>query len=468
MRINRRKFVESMALTGAVSLMGFPVYAIAEDKAENDADVIVVDGGIAGCAAALEAAQRGRKVLLLQVQPILGGDSYLSTGWFHACNSRLQKKLALFEDSPEQFIKDSLAIAGGKRDLMWTTIMAHQSGPGIDWLVENGVPFENYAEQSMGSTVPRAIQVKGYGRMLINKLQEAMEKTGNVKIMTETRGTGLLISNGVLTGVKAQTEAGEKNFRAPSVVLATGDFCFNKELLAKYAPKFAEFGAVGDPNLKGDALKMLLDLKAKTRNLDLLNIVPTTDRKTRIFLTSGALSGGGILVNEKGERFCNELKNYTATALAMTSQKKVWEIVVTACHSKVQVLADKKMIARADSVADLARAIGVPEKVLAKELSDHNAATRGEQKDRFGRTTFKHELKAPFYYLEVMPLILQTLGGAVTNEKTQVLGQDDKPLLGGHLYAVGDVISGYLDGGYRTGDGLTYGLVTGRIAGQNV
>lgn len=451
-------------LKASCAAMMFAMAAAPLAAAEKTYDVAVVGGGIAGCSAALEAAQRGKSVVLIQAQPIIGGDSYLSTGWFYAFNSPLQRKNAKIQDSEERFVKETLEVAKGKRDPMWVGIVAKNAGNDLEWLEKNGVEFENIITRSMGSTVPRAIQVKGYGRGLMTALEKALRKTGKVTILLDTRCEGLVIKDGKLVGVKVGDAKQKREIDAKAVILASGGFQFNKEMVAKYAPKFAKMGAVGDPNLKGDGVRFALEAGAKSRNMNILNIVPTTDVDTRIYLTSAALSGGGILVNEKGQRFCNELKNYTATALAMQDQKHVYEILVPETHSKAKVLADKGMVRRADSIEALAKDIHVPYENLKKEIEDHNLATEGKLKDRFGREVYKVKLHAPFYYMEVMPLILQTLGGIVTNDKAQVLGKNDKPLFN-NLYAVGDVISGYLDGGYRTGDALMFGVVSGRLAG---
>lgn len=463
MNVLRRTLLTSLGL--AATGLSLPIFAADPKPAQYDA--VIIGGGISGLAAAVEAVERGKKIALVQVQPILGGDAYLSTGWFYACGSPVQKRLSDVKDTPEQFVKDALAVAGGLRDPMWTKIVAEKAGSDIAWLEAHGVTFEDFITGAMGSPVPRAIQAKGYGRAVINALGKALAASGKADIILDTRATGLLVTDGKLIGIRTESNGKTADIHAASVVVATGGFPFNKELLQKFAPKFASMGAAGDPNLKGDGLEWLLDLGAQPRNIERLNIVPTTDVKTRIYLTSGALSGGGILVNEKGQRFCNELKDYTATALAMTEQKKVYEILVRETHSKVGVLADKEMISRADSISALAAALAVPEAALAEEIRLHNEATAGKIKDRFGRVVYKAPLKAPFYYWEVMPLVLQTLGGIITNDKTQVLGKDGKPLFP-NLYATGDLISGYVDGGYRTGDALTFGLVSGRIAGASL
>src|SRR3974390_103711 len=430
---NRRRVLQWSLGAASTSIAGFPLVAWAADqKWKAKYDVAVVGGGNSGLCAALEAAHSGKKVLVVQAQPILGGNSALSTGWFTCVNSPVQLKLSQIKDSPEQFYKDSMAISGGLRDPVWTRIVAENSGADIAWLQEQGVEFETIVEASMGGS----------------RCRDPTTRSNRV------------------AGISLQTATGKDNYACNSVVLASGGWVHNKELVARYLrPEYRNLQAVGVPQNVGDGLLMALKAGAATQHMDQVLVVPTTDKATRIYLTSGALAGGGILVNEKGERFTNELEGYTQTSLAMLKQKVVYEIVVPECHTKVQDLIDKDMIQRADSVADLAKKINVPEGNLQKEIDAHNAATRGEIKDRFGRTIYKTQLTAPFYFLSVMPTTLISLGGVRINDKPAVINDEGNPVLPG-LYAVGEVASGYLDGGYRTGDSMMFGVVSGRIAGK--
>lgn len=192
---HRRDILKGTVAVAGASLAGFPFIECM--SAQPPAyDAAVIGGGISGLSAALEACLRGKRVLVVQVQPLLGGNAYLSTGWFYACNSPLQRKHSETADTPEQFTKDSLAVASGRRDPMWTSVVAENSGRDIAWLEQNGVVFEDFVTSSMGSTVPRAIQVKGYGRALINALENAIVKTGCADFLFETRCTGLLVENG--------------------------------------------------------------------------------------------------------------------------------------------------------------------------------------------------------------------------------------------------------------------------------
>src|SRR3974377_661472 len=161
---NRRRVFQWSLGAATTSIAGFPLVAWAADqKWKAKYEVAVIGGGNSGLCAALEAAPSGKKVLVVQAQPILGGNSALSTGWFTCVNSPVQLKLSQIKDSPEQFYKDSMAISGGLRDPVWTRIVAENSGADIAWLQAQGVEFEKFVEASMGSTIAWAIQARRHG-----------------------------------------------------------------------------------------------------------------------------------------------------------------------------------------------------------------------------------------------------------------------------------------------------------------
>src|SRR3974390_55030 len=190
---NRRQVLQWSLGAASTSIAGFPLVAWAADqKWKGKYDVAVVGGGNSGLCAALEAARAGKKVLVVQAQPILGGHSALSTGWFTCCNSPLQLKLSEIKDSPEQFYKDSMAISGGLRDPVWTRIVAENCGSDVAWLQAQGVEFENFVEASMGSTVPRAIQAKGYGGAVVRAIAKRLEETKKADVLLEARCTDLI------------------------------------------------------------------------------------------------------------------------------------------------------------------------------------------------------------------------------------------------------------------------------------
>ncbi len=473
--MTRRGFMRGTgiaALTGAGALMGIGIKRVealpAPQKWDDTTEVVVAGGGMAGLCAAVTAAEAGAKVMLLEAFAVTGGNSSLSTAWFNAANSPVQKKMGI-RDSADSFYDDSMKLSDNRRDPKITRIMADESGGAIQWLIDHGVVFLDVVEPAMGSPEKRVIQADGYGAKVVKILADLCREKG-VSIKTKARVLNVYsqVSKGMerIAGVEAEIDGKTQHIGARSVILATGGFMNNKELVMKFLPQWEKTLVSGTPTNVGDGLVIGLVEGADTVNIDRALVTPTLEVKTKAYLTSGALTGGAILVNEKGARFTDELTGYTEVSLEMLKQKKVYEVMVEKCHPKVTDFIKKNIVKRADSIADLAGMIEVDAAVLEKTIGDFNKATAGQLKDAFGRQTFREMLEPPLYFMQVNPVLLLTLGGLKISEGAEVLNIRDDMVLQG-LHAAGELVGGYIDYGYRTGDSMMYCTVFGIIAGKN-
>lgn len=435
---------------------------------DKKTDVVVVGSGMAGLCAAVEASQKGAKTILLEAFTVTGGNSALSTAWFNAANSPIQQKLGI-KDSADDFYKDSMEVSENKRVPAITRVVAEESSGAIAWLIKQGITFRDVAEPAMGSSKPRAIQADGYGKQVVSTLAALCKKQG-VEIINRARVLNLYrkAKGGTerIAGVEAEIKGKKVHIGASAVVLATGGFMSNKKLVDRFCPQWSKTLVSGMPTNVGDGLIMADVEGADAINLDRALVTPTLEVKTKTYLTSGALSGGAILVNEEGDRFTDELKGYTETSLEMLRQEKVYEIMVEKCHPKVTDFIEKEILQRGDSIADLAQKIGVDAGNLEKTITAFNQATAGKAKDPFGRQTFRELLEPPLYAMQVLPVLLLTLGGVKIDTNARILNIRDEGVLQG-LYAVGEAVGGYIDYGYRTGDSMMYCAVFGLIAGRN-
>lgn len=473
--LTRRGFIGGVGaaiVTGTGLAMGIGLKdaqaAPAPNAWDKKTDVVVIGGGMAGLCTAVEASQNGAKVILLEAFAATGGNSALSTAWFNAADSPIQRKLGI-KDSAEDFYKDSMEISGNRRDPAITRVVADESRGTIEWLMKRGIVFLDVAEPAMGSPKPRAIQADGYGKKVMTTLADLCKKQG-VEILTRSRALNLYRENrgGVerVAGVEAEIKGKKVHIGASAVVLTTGGFMNNKKLVDRFCPQWSKTLVSGTPTNVGDGLIMADVEGADAINLDRALVTPTLEVKTKSYLTSGALSGGAILVNEKGERFTDELKGYTEVSLEMLKQKKVYEIMVEKNHPKVTTFIEKKILTRGENIEDLAQKIGVNAANLGETVSVFNQATAGKAKDPFGRQVFRERLEPPLYAMQVLPVLLLTLGGIKIDTNARVMNIRDEAVLQG-LFAAGEAVGGYIDYGYRTGDSLMYCAVFGRIAGKN-
>ena len=146
----------------------------------------------------------------------------------------------------------------------------------------------------------------------------------------------------------------------------------------------------------------------------------------------------------------------------MLKQKTVWEIVTPELHPVVAKMIEAGVAAKCDSYEALAKHIGCPVDGLKADIEEHNAVTRlpaEKRRDRFGRTVYQKELKAPFYALQVKPVMIETVGGFTTNEKSEVTTLLGRPIAKG-LFAAGAVAFGeHFGTGYRSDEAYVYAAV---------
>ncbi|HHV78375.1 MAG TPA: flavocytochrome c [Firmicutes bacterium] len=440
-----------------------------EGPATEKYDVVVVGAGLAGLSGAIAAAENGAKVALLERMPYVGGNSILSTGALYVGATSIQAAAGI-KDSPDDFYKEAMAKSKDRRDPVQTRLVADLGGETVDWLIAQGVKFSDKVTPVMGSPTPRAHQALPNAAGLISALKDSAEKKG-VKIFMETRATKLIMSaDGKVAGLEATDKSGKSiKFETPAVILATGGFGANPELLKKYIPDMANAIYAGHPGTTGDGLLMALEVGADTVDINEPWWTPTIEVNKKQLITSLVLSKGAILVNSKGQRFTDETASYAETAAAVlkTGEPFVYEVFdanVSEAVYKVPEYKEKGMVVEANTIEELAQKMGVDAKALKATINEYNKAV-ATQKDKFGRKIFGKKLeRAPFAFIKVKPGTIMTPGGLRIDGETRVIKKDKSPISG--LYAAGEVTGGYRAFGYIGGDSLAHCAVTGMVAGQ--
>ena len=226
-KLTRRTLISLAAL--------LPVIQVEAASSERF-DVIVVGAGIAGLAAAVSAAESGAKrVLVLEKGPMIGGHAIYADGTVSAVYPRLQKVFNI-KDSPEQMAKQIWEWGDRDGDLSLIRVMARDSGPAIDWLRGMGVHFRDWVFVPYPSNFPRGLTSHptrgGYEYIrALNRRARALR----VEVRLNTRVVQLLRSGGAVTGVSASGPKGVERFYAASVVLATGGFSANPDMIRRYS-----------------------------------------------------------------------------------------------------------------------------------------------------------------------------------------------------------------------------------------
>ena len=296
--------------------------AAAEKTAETlDCDVVIVGAGGAGLTAAVRATQAGAKVLVLEKMPFVGGNSLKASGGMNCADTKFQAALDITDSGVPQFIEDTMNGGHGINDLALVTTMAENSAEAVDWLESIGAPLPKVA--ATGGTVHKYLHSpedgSPVGEYLVAKLDEEAKKNG-IEVMLNTTATEILMDGGAAVGVKANDAAHEYTINAKAVVLATGGFGANFDLMCSFNPSLANAVTTNHPGATGDGILMAEAVGAATVDMDQIQLHPTVYQATSMLVSEKMRSLGAILVNQNGVRFTNDLATRDAVSNAELEQ----------------------------------------------------------------------------------------------------------------------------------------------------
>ena len=458
------------------------------------AEIVIIGGGGAGLSAALAATEKGAKVILLEKRRTAGGNSAMATGIF-AAESHIQKRMKINAQSNE-LIKTALDYAHWAIDPKIIRAFVNKSGDTVRWLEERGVTFAD-VPHFLPNQIPRVFHVpEGRGAALIKALVNQCKEL-SVPALYETAAKRILINKkGVVIGVLATTKEKELRFSAKSVIIATGGYAGNKELLKKYYPHYTEnLYLVGLPH-QGDGLLMANEIGAATEGLGILLLHGPYYRGPHEVITA-AMQPSAIWLNKKGERFIDETNVYwpeAANALNRQPDKisftlfderlkqdfiragfakgyrtKAWT-PVTDLGKNLQIEAGKGGVKISDSLEEMAQWMGADPKVLKATINEYNSfCDQGYDEIFLKDRRFLLPLRTPPYYaLKCYQGFLNTIGGIKINHHIEVLNHEDKAIPG--LYAAGSDTGGWESETYclsLSGAAFGFAINSGRIAGEN-
>ena len=443
----------------------------AESQIKTEADVIVIGAGLSGLSASVRAAEQGAEVILLEKMAYAGGNCILSTGILQAAGTKLQAQAGI-EDSPEQYALDMAQGASADRDPVQMKMVSTLSGETLDWLADNGVEFSDKVTQGVGSTAYRAHQSMPDANELVSGLVDAASQKG-VMIQYDTPVLSLMTDDqGKVTGVVANQKGQPVEYTAKAVIIASGGFGGSPEMLSKYwGDEYAKMTYAGSPGTTGEMIEEAARLGAKLTDMDKAAYgSPTVEVSKNMLITAMVLSGGAILTDSTGSRFCNETGDPfdTSKSVVETQEPFVFEIFdqnVADNVYKVSVYQNMGIVEQADTVEELAEKVVLPADTLKATIEQYNTAVKSG-KDEFGRAIFTQPLTtAPFYCVKVAAGGVMTFGGLTLDDQCRVLKEDGSVIEG--LYSAGEATGGYRAYGYVCGDANAHAAVTGKVAGES-
>lgn len=454
----------------------------AEREDEYNADVIIVGAGGAGLSAAITAAEDGASVIIIEKMSNVGGNTLISGGEMAAPGNWLQQEAGV-EDSVEQFYNDILSGGDNENDPELVRVVAENALDAATWLRDDvGVEFEDYMLFFGGHSVMRSLVPKGAsGVELIGKLNARAEAVG-VVIHKNTPATELVMTDGRVSGVKAEYDGKEVMYTAnQGVILATGGFGSNLEMRKANNPdmdeKILSTNSVGST---GDGIVMAQALGAQTVDMQYIQTYPTCDPETGTLLYVGdvRLEGRAILVNLEGKRFVEELERRDVISKAVTEQTggvsyMFWDEAsmqasgVAAAHQQeYDNLISRGILVKADTMEEACAHFGIDVDELRATVERYNQyAKDGKDLEFNKRGTLTAFTDGPYYIMMTKPAIHHTMGGLKINTNAQVIDTEGNVIPG--LFAAGEV-TGDIHGTNRLGsDAIADITVFGRTAGHN-
>lgn len=449
------------------------------DPAEmNCYDVVVIGSGGAGLAAAIQACDDGARVLIVEKMSSIGGNTIKASVGMNAAGTRFQKMRGIVDDK-QRFYEETLK--GGKQknnpDLLKRFV---EGAPmAIDWLAERGIELNDITITG-GMSVDRTHRPadgSAVGGFLISGLVKNINKR-NIDVMLETAVIDILHDAGAVTGVRVQSEDNEQlTIATKGVVVATGGFSANRDMVLKYRPDLDGFVTTNHSGATGCGIAILEKVGADTVDLGEIQIHPTVEQNTSYLISESIRGGGAILVNQQGQRFFNEMETRDKVSASIIGLPEkyayiVFDEQVRAKNKAADEYLSRGFVVSAASPRELADKLAIDADVLQTTLERYNQFVEKQHDDDFGRqTALRHPLnQGPFYAIRIAPGVHHTMGGVVINTDTAVLDRKKRVIRG--AFAAGEVVGG-IHGGNRIGgnaiaDIIVFGIQAGRNAATYV
>jgi fumarate reductase flavoprotein subunit len=472
------------------------------------ADIVVIGAGSAGLSAALTAAQGGASVVLLEKNDKVGGAGNYAEGVF-GVETEMQRARWM-NVTREQVFLDEMNDTRWESNVALVRRFQGQSAATIDWLIAQGVAFDGPTKNDWTNT-PTWHVITGHGKAMVKILHAQLEKLKTAKLLLKTSATALITVDGRVAGVRAQTADGDAFDVTASggVIVATGGFANNRDMLEKYA-NLTDAVQLADIGRTGDGINMSHEAGAQLDMMSPVMMQPMLDMHDHHFsfdemlLSMVGLEPRNIWVDKFGKRFANEVVafDFPFAANALRRVKFAWSIfddamkqrymtkgidvglgviippmtVVTKFDSLWQdaIAAGNSAVVKAGTLAELAKATGLPLPALQATLAQYNASAAVNVDEAFGKDRrWLQPISAdgPFYALRITYAIVTTLGGIKVDDHLHALDANDLPIPG--LYLTGNDAGGLVAADSYTvtaapGTSFGFAVGSGRMAAADI
>jgi fumarate reductase flavoprotein subunit len=466
------------------------------EQGRLSADIVVIGAGGGGLAAAVAASEKGSDVIVLEKRPTFGGNSSLAFGLFGA-ESPVQKRMGI-EAGKDGLFKAAIGYAHWKTDPKIVRAFINRSGDTIRWLEEKSVEFLEVTRYYPHPAGQNFHHPKGDGAGLMKLFVRECEHLKTPILYNSAARHILKGTEGAIEGVIVGEDGNEMRISSKAVIIATGGYAGNKELLKKLCPSYTEDIFLRGLPHTGDGLAMATEVGAATEGLGVLQLRGPFFQGSRT-VGVAAIEPNVIWVNKNGERFVDETTAFywPESANALDRQpgkicfslfderikKRFMENGVVKGYTtfspgtkldRLEKELESEMMKGAVKISksweEIAAWMGASVETLQSTVNEYNSSCdTGYDEPFLKERRFLMPLRTPpFYAVMCHQAFLDTIGGIRINHRMEVVTDHDRPIPG--LYAAGVDTGGWESDTYciiLAGATLGFAINSGRIAGEN-
>ena len=443
------------------------------DTNSKSADIVVIGAGGAGMSAAIQAVQNGAtNVVIVEKTGMAGGNTTRSTGGLNASETTFQDRDGI-EDSNQLFIDDTMKGGKNINDPELVKYMAENSAEALYWVNDMGADLTVVGLFGGASVkrIHRPSDTSAVGPVLVKTLLSVVEKN-NIPVLYNTKAEEIITdANGAVSGVKVTDAEGTYTINCKAVIIATGGFGANSEMVEKLNANLKGFGTTNVAAATGDGIAMGTAIGAATVDMEQIQTHPTVHPETQTMYTEAVRGNGAIIVNKEGARFTNEMgtRDVVSAAILEQTDGQAWLIFDEAVRKSLKAIEgyiSAGIVFQSETIEGLAAEIGADPATLSATMAKFADDVKAGNPDEFGRAGLELPLtEANFYACKVAPAIHHTMGGLKINTAAEVLNEEGNAIAG--LFAAGEVTGGVHGANRLGGNAVTDIVVFGKAAGAS-
>lgn len=467
--MNARKKL-ALLLT-AIMLLTVAFTGCASTTNEETADIVIIGSGGAGLTAAIASTMEGATVVVLEKMPMIGGNTKYATGGLNAAETVSQEALGI-EDSVELYFEDTMNGGHNLNNPDLVQVLAENSAANVEWLIGLGADLTDVGRLG-GASVNRAHRPTGgapVGSHLVEVLNAKATDLG-VDVRVNNEVTEILMEDGAISGVLVTGPEGEYTISTNAVIVASGGFGANNELVASFDPDLEGFGTTNHPGATGDVVDFTAGLGVSFVDMEQIQIHPTVMPSNNYMITEAVRGNGAILVNREAERFIDEIQTRDVVSAAELEQTDgsvflLFDQSVRESLSAINGYYEKGFLLEGETLEDLAAQLEIDAATLVATVDTYNSYVDAGADPDFGRSNLPRQIATgPYYAVEVAPAVHHTMGGLEINTNAEVLSESGDVIPG--LFAAGEVTGGVHGGNRLGGNALADITVFGQVAAKS-